>query len=333
MKVSKEWTFERRKEMIEEHPDSAHSLAASTPPIYHLPSIAASLSIEAVPEKWEEVVGTISWDDYKKLVDLTSDLEKNKTKTSCVLGVLLLEGYEKAKAEDNILDRLFETKNTYYIEELDKLLGKIRCKIGVMKHEVLDFLTTPCLPENQNKYSSSKKYYEYLYKMLYCDPIDTNTALRSKTRIEILGAQEQAQNFLEVLMIDNEGIPISGEVRKTIYYSVLRGNNLPSIEKLKKHFESGNQRDNLDLQTLLPIGKTLDEYLNLNYFPIATKAVTKEELMHLMPIEEYKELESQGIKESYEAVIGIPYEKEKTESEEISPNTQDSIEEFKVKIR
>ena len=331
--VNKDWSITNRIEMMGEHPDSAHLLAASTPPIYHLPSIAASLSIEAVPEKWEEVVGTISWDDYKKLVDLTSDLEKNKAKISCVLGVLLLEGYEKAKAEGNILDRLFETNNTYYIEELDKLLGKIRCKIGVMKHEVLDFLTTPCLPENQNKYSSSNRYYEYLYKMLYCDPIDTNTALRSKIRIEILGVQEQTQKFLEVLMIDNEGLPISGEVRKAIYYSVLRGNNLPSIEKLKKHFESGNQRDNLDLQTLLPIGKTLDEYLNLNYFPIATKAVTKEELMHLMPIEEYRELESQGIKESYEAVIGIPYEKEKTEGEEISPNTQDSIEEFKGKIR
>ncbi len=333
MKVSEGWTFERRKEMMEKHPDSAHLLAASTPPLFHIPSIAASLSIEAVPEKWEEVVSAISWDDYKKLVDLTSDLEKNKAKISCVLGVLLLEGYEKAKAEDNILDKLFETNNTYYVEELDKLLGKIRCKIGVMKHEVLDFLTTPCLPENQNKYSSSEKYYEYLYKMLYCDPIDTNTTLKSKTRIEILGAQEQAQNFLERLMIDNEGVPISGEVRKAIYDSVLGGNNLPSIEKLKKHFESENQRDNLDLQTLLPIGKTLDEYLNSNYFPIATKTVAKEELMHLMPIEEYRELESQGIKESYEVVIGIPYEKEKTENEEISPNIHDSIEEFRGKIR
>ena len=329
MKVSEGWTFERRKEMMEKHPDSAHLLAASTPPLFHIPSIAASLSIEAVPEKWEEVVSAISWDDYKKLVDLTSDLEKNKAKISCVLGVLLLEGYEKAKAEDNILDKLFETNNTYYVEELDKLLGKIRCKIGVMKHEVLDFLTTPCLPENQNKYSSSEKYYEYLYKMLYCDPIDTNTTLKSKTRIEILGAQEQAQNFLERLMIDNEGVPISGEVRKAIYDSVLGGNNLPSIEKLKKHFESENQRDNLDLQTLLPIGKTLDEYLNSNYFPIATKTVAKEELMHLMPIEEYRELESQGIKESYEVVIGIPY----AENEEISPNIHDSIEEFRGKIR
>lgn len=331
--VNKDWSITNRMEMMGEHPDPAHILAVSTPPLFHIPSIAASLSIEAVTEKWEEVVGTISWDDYKKLVDLTSDLEKNKAKISCVLGILLLEGYEKAKAEGNILDRLFETNNTYYIEELDKLLGKIRCKIGVMKHEVLDFLTTPCLPENQNKYSSSEKYYEYLYKMLYCDPIDTNTALRSKIRIEILGAQEQAQNFLERLMIDNEGVPISGEVRKAIYGSVLGGNNLPSIEKLKKYFESGNQRDNLDLQTLLPIGKTLDEYLNLDYLPIATKTVAKEELMHLMPIEEYRELENQGIKESYEVVIGIPYEKEKTENEEISPNIHDSIEEFRGKIR
>ena len=333
MKVSEEWTFERRKEMIEEHPDSAHSLAASTPPLFHIPSIAASLSIEAVPEKWEEVVGTISWDDYKKLVDLTSDLGKNKAKISCVLGVLLLEGYEKAKAEDNILDRLFETNNTYYIEELDKFLEKTRCKIGVMKHEVLDFLTTPCLPESQNKYSSIEKYYEYLYKMLYCDPIDTNTALKSKTRIEILGAQEQTQNYLEGLMIDNEGLPISGEVRKAIYDSVLGENSLPNIEKLKKYFESKNQRDALDLQILLPIGKTLDEYLNLDYFPIATKAVSKEELMHLLSFEECKELESLGTKESYDVVIGIPYEKTKTESEETSPRIQDSIEEFKVKIR
>lgn len=333
MKESKKWTFEERKKMIEEYPDSAHFLAASTPPLFHIPSIAASLSIEATPEKWEEVVDTISWDDYKKLVDLTSDLGKNKAKISCVLGVLLLEGYEKAKAEDNILDRLFETNNTYYIEELDKLLGKIRCKIGVMKHEVLDFLTAPCLPENQNKYSSSNRYYEYLYKMLYCDPIDTNTTLKSKIRIEILGAQEQTQNYLEGLMIDNEGLPISGEVRKAIYDSVLGENSLPSIEKLKKYFESKNQRDALDLQILLPIGKTLDEYLNLDYFPIATKAVSKEELMHLMPIEEYKELESLGTKGSYDVVIGIPYEKTKTESEETSPRIQDSIEEFKVKIR
>ena len=124
MMVNKDWSITNRMEMMGEHPDPAHILAVSTPPLFHIPSIAASLSIEAVTEKWEEVVGTISWDDYKKLVDLTSDLEKNKAKISCVLGILLLEGYEKAKAEGNILDRLFETNNTYYIEELDKLLGK-----------------------------------------------------------------------------------------------------------------------------------------------------------------------------------------------------------------
>ena len=169
--------------------------------------------------------------------------------------------------------------------------------------------------------------------MLYCDPIDTNTALKSKTRIEILGAQEQTQNYLEGLMIDNEGLPISGEVRKAIYDSVLGENSLPNIEKLKKYFESKNQRDALDLQILLPIGKTLDEYLNLDYLPIATKAVSKEELMHLLSFEECKELESLGTKESYDVVIGIPYEKTKTESEETSPRIQDSIEEFKVKIR